>query len=289
MYEHLMTLFSKNQYVKRLVTQEDPFHIHKTMGVFCLMNFVVQFCLYATTGNMVLSRIIMLPHILLHATSFLFKVLERRPVSQEGRIVGKMSMFIWKELRLHSLSFGSRSVLVVMYPSLSFIFVVVNFIVADIVTHYYGTPNVTTVRGNSQLTKGTRSFQKYAYSAFFSTSQLGATIVCAGFMQEKINPVLVFSTLPAIQTSAFGMTLLRKDIISKSTWQVVYSLELLLVYFVWYKEYSNFHILFYSTFAYLLRVLGLNKYALWALFACATAISTEPTKGAFLDISGLSG
>lgn len=289
MYDHLMTFFSKNQYVKRLVTQEDPYHIHKTTGIYCLLNFVVQFSLYASTGNMVLTRIIMLPHLLLHATSFLFKVLERRPVSQEGKIVGKMSMFIWKELRLHSLSFGTRSVLAVMYPTLGFIFVVVNFIVADIATYYYGTPNVTTVRGNSELADGTRSFQKYTYSVFFSTSQLGATIICAGFLQEKINPILAFSTLPAIQTSAFGMTLLRKDIISKSTWQMVYSLELLLVYFVWYKEYSNFHILFYSTVAYLLRVLGLNKYAMWCFFACATAMTTEPTKSAILDMSGLSG
>lgn len=288
MYDHLMTIVSKNQYVKRLVTQEDPYHIHKTMGIYCLLNFVVQFSLYATTGNMILSKIIMLPHLLLHVTSFFFKVLERRPVSQEGKIVGKMSMFIWKELRLHSLSFGSRSVLTVMYPTMGFIFVVINFIVADIVTHYYGTPNVTTVRGNNQMATEKRSFQKYVYSVFFSTSQLGAIIICAGFLQEKISPILAFSTLPAIQTSAFGMTLLRKDIISKSTWQVVYSLELLLVYFVWYKEYSNVHILFYSTFAYLMRVMGLNKYALWSLFACATAIMTEPTKSAILDMGGLS-
>ena len=287
MSDQLMTFFREKQYVKRLVSRDDPYHIHKTTGIYCLVNFIVQFSLYASTGNMVLTRTIMIPHLLLHATSFVFNVLERRPVSQEGKAVGKMSMFIWKELRLHSLSFGARSVLVVMYPTLGFIFVVINFFVADIATRCYGTPGVTTVRGNNDLTTNRRSFQKYAYSMFFSTSQLGATIICAGFLQEKINPILAFSTLPAIQTSVFGMTLMRKDIISKSTWRIVYSLELLLVYAVWYREYSNFRILLYSAIAYLLRVLGFNKYAMWYLFACATALMKEPTKSAILDMIGL--
>ena len=101
---------------------------------------------------------------------------------------------------------------------------------------------------------------------FFSTSQMGATIICAGFFQKNINPILVFCTLPAIQTSAFGMTLLRKNIISKEIWQIVYSIELVLVYIVWLLEYKNLDILGYSLIAYLLRSNNLNKYLLWIFF-----------------------
>ena len=250
--------------IEKLVTHEDPFHIHKCMGIYCLSNFIFQLFYYFLYGEMRLSPIVMTPHILLHITSFAFKVLAKRPVTEDNKIISKMSMFIWEELRIHSLIFGLRSAFIVIFPNLSIPIVFGTLIFADLATQIYGIPNITTVRGNTNMEK--KSIIKKLYSMFFSTSQMGATIICAGFFQENISPVLVFCTLPAIQTSAFGMTLLRKNIISKEFWQIVYSLELILVYFVWYCEYKNLNVLGYSLIAYLLRSNELNKYILWSLF-----------------------
>ena len=249
---------------KKLITDEDPFHIHKSMGIYCICNFIIQLTYYLLYRKMYLSPIVMIPHILLHITSFVFKVLAKRPVTQDNKIISKMSMFIWEELRIHSLIFGLRSAFIVIFPKFSIPIVFGTLFLADIATYYYGIPNITTVRGNNNVEK--KSNVKKLYSMFFSTSQMGATIICAGFFQENISPILVFCTLPAIQTSAFGMTLLRKNIITKEIWQIVYSLELVLVYIVWYFEYKNLNVLGYSLIAYLLRSNELNKYILWSLF-----------------------
>ena len=248
---------------KKLIMHEDPMHIHKTMGIYCLSHFVYQFTYYYYYQTMNLHVFNMLPHILLHITSFVFKVLEKRPVTEDNKIVKKMAMFIWEELRLHSLLFGCRSCLIILNPNYAFLIVFLTMFLAETVTYKYGNPDVSKVRGNKNIEK--KSFTKHFYSAFFSSSQLGATIICGGFFQKSINPVLVFSTLPAIQTSAFGMTLLRKNIINKEIWQVIYSLELSLVYFIWYLEYNNFYIIFYSLTAYMLRKFNVDKYIIWSI------------------------
>ena len=250
--------------LKKLFTNEDPYFFHKIFGFYCLGNFFFQFYLYFTYGKMILTPLVILPHILLHLSSFIFHVLPKRPVTNDNKIVRNMAMFIWEELRLHSMAFGWRSCFVILFPKYSFLIVLLTMLTADIVTYYYGNPNVSTVRGNHDMEK--KSIMKQIYSSFFSTSQLGATIICAGFFQDKISPYLVFATLPPIQTSAFGMTLLRKNIINKSIWQIVYSIELLLVYVIWYLEYKNLYIIAYSIIAYMCRKFNIDKYILWCCF-----------------------
>lgn len=254
------------QWYEKLITDEDPYHIHKSMGIYCLLNFVFQLVYYMCYREMILNWMVMIPHVMLHMTSFIFKVLDKRPVTNDNKIISKMSMFIWEELRLHSMIFGLRSCLIIMFPSITNgrIIVFSTLGLADLITYVYGNPEVTTVRGNNKIEK--RSCIKKIYAMFFTTSQMGATIICGGFFQKIINPALVFCTLPAIQTSAFGMTLLRKNIISKTTWQIVYSIELALVYYVWYLEYNNVDILAYSLMAYFMRSNGLNKYLLWLVY-----------------------
>jgi hypothetical protein len=254
------------QWYEKLITDEDPYHIHKSMGIYCLLNFVFQLVYYMCYREMILNWMVMIPHVMLHMTSFIFKVLDKRPVTNDNKIISKMSMFIWEELRLHSMIFGLRSCLIIMFPSITNgrIIVFSTLGLADLITYVYGNTEVTTVRGNNKIEK--RSCIKKIYAMFFTTSQMGATIICGGFFQKTINPVLVFCTLPAIQTSAFGMTLLRKNMISKTTWQIVYSMELALVYYVWYCEYNNFDILIYSLIAYVMRSNELNKYMLWVIF-----------------------
>lgn len=253
-----------------LITKEDPLHIHKSLGIYCLLHYVYQFLYYYNYGTMNLHLLNIIPHILLHFSSFIFRVLDKRPVTEDNKIVKKMAMFIWEELRLHSLFFGTRSCLIILLPNCAIPIIYINMLLADGATFIYGNSNVTTVRGNLNIEK--KSTIKQIYAGFFSTSQLGATIICGGFFQKTINPILVFSTLPAIQTSAFGMTLLRKNIISKEIWQIVYSMELMLVYIMWYLEYKNFDIIFISLLAYMLRRENINKYILWLCFYLNTKL-----------------
>ena len=63
-------------WVDKLITHEDPFYIHKFFGLIVLMNFTFQYVYYGLYGTMILNNIILIPHILLHVSSFIFKVLE---------------------------------------------------------------------------------------------------------------------------------------------------------------------------------------------------------------------
>ena len=86
---------------------------------------------------------------------------------------------------------------------------------------------------------------------------------------------LTFQTLIPIQTSAFGLTSLRKNIIEKTTWQIVYSIELSLVYIYWYYEYGNLYIIPMSGVPYFFRKIGLSKYAIWMLFIFIDKLQRE--------------
>jgi hypothetical protein len=239
----------------KLFTHEDTFNVHKIMGFYCIANYFTQIALYHY--NVVwLTPYVMIPHLLLPITSFMFKVLSFRPTQN------KMNMFIWNELRLHATIFTFRSCLAIIFPTHAIEILIMTLISADVATYYYGTPGISTVRGKIER-HGKRNLVKELSAAFFSISQIGATIICGGLLQNNVSPILVFLTLPPIQTSAFGMTLLRKNIINKNTWTVVYLLELSLVYVYWYLEYGNVNIFLYALPFYLLRRQNVSKYILW--------------------------
>tara|TARA_Y100000389_G_C17429838_1_gene501866 strand:+ start:1001 stop:1810 length:810 start_codon:yes stop_codon:yes gene_type:complete len=244
----------------KLITHEDPYHLHKTLGVYVLAHFLFQYTYYFINGNMILNEINILPHVGLHLSSFIFSVLKKRQM-------GTMGMFIWEELRLHSMIFASRGCFSVLYPSMRIPFVFITMGLADLATYYYGDKNISTVRGDH--TRESNRIVNKLYSIFFSTSQLGATIICGGFFQQNYSTALVFSTLPAIQTSAFGLTLIRKNIINKTIWQIVYGVELLLVYILWYSETNNLFIIPLSFSCYLARKMNISKYY---LFYCIVVI-----------------
>tara|TARA_B100002051_G_scaffold276209_1_gene323226 strand:+ start:2070 stop:2900 length:831 start_codon:yes stop_codon:yes gene_type:complete len=242
--------------VDKLVTNEDPLHLHKLLGAYVLLHFCVQLGLYACTRTMYLTPMLIWPHIALHASSFAFKVLPKRPAEGRGR------MFVWQELRAHAGIFAMRQCMCILYPRDGPLFVISTMAAADAATWFLGTPGLTTVRGCQH--KRSKSIAKRAAGAFFSMSQLGGTLICSGaFQPNGVNPVLAFASLPAIQTSPFGMTLLRKNLISKTTWQVVYAAQLVLVYCVWYAEYGSMWLAPVSLALYLLRCTGVSKYVLW--------------------------
>ena len=42
----------QSKVVRKLVTKEDPQHIHKVFGMLCVLNFVYRYCyIWPTTGD----------------------------------------------------------------------------------------------------------------------------------------------------------------------------------------------------------------------------------------------
>jgi hypothetical protein len=238
--------------VKKLVTHEDPYYIHKGLGILCLTNYFAQYYFYFVHNTFYLTIYTISPHILLHLSSFIFSVLKKRPVES------RLNMFIWEELRIHSLLFAWRSCFSILFSDWSPVICFLTMITADVVTHYHGNLNVSTVRGQHSKV-GSRTIVKEISGAFFSMSQFGATYICF----TSSHPIIIFSTLPPIQTSAFGMTLIRKNLINKTAWSIVYSGQLLMTYYFWYREYNNINIFFISAVLYLVRRFGTSKYLIW--------------------------
>jgi hypothetical protein len=242
--------------IEKLFTHEDSYNIHKSLGLMCLLNYGYQYYLYFRYNQTILNIYTLAPHFLLHASSFIFKVLEYRQTES------RLSMFIWKEMRLHSLIFAWRACFCILFVNYCQIITFIAILCADYVTNEYGTIGVSTIRGvHDNIDK--RNFFKKVSGAFFSISQLGATAITSGIFQPFPSKILIFSTLPPIQTSAFGMTLLRKNLISKNTWLVIYSIELLFVYLIWYCEYKNLYIIPLSILLYIFRRLNISKYLIW--------------------------
>ena len=259
--------------INELITNEDYFHIHKSLGIYVIFHYFYQYIHYFVYGGMNLHVWNMLPHMGLHLSSFMFHVLHKRIMSQ------KMAMFIWEELRLHSMIFAFRACLSILIPDMRGFFVFFTMISADIVTKMHGVEGTSTVRGTHDRVSS--NWLKQLSGAFFSTSQMGATLICAGYFQYHYSPVLAFSTLPPIQTSAFGMTLIRKNIINKTVWQIVYGMELSMVYILWYQETGNMLILPLGLFCYLMRKCGMNKYLLFLLIGLGDQVWRQ-----FLIING---
>lgn len=239
-----------------LITTEDPFHIHKTLGAYVLLHYIYQYSCYFIYGSMNLNVWNMAPHMALHISSFVFNVLQKHVLSSD-----KTAMFIWEELRLHSMIFAFRACMSILFPILAPIFVFTTMFSADCATYVFGEIGTTTVRGNHGRISS--RWLKRFNTAFFSISQLGATIICGGFFQSSFSPALAFATLPPIQTSAFGMTLIRKNVINKTVWQAIYAAELAFVYLLWYKETGNMIIFPMSLLCYMMRRNGVDKYTLF--------------------------
>ena len=74
-----------------LITNADIFHLHKICGAYVAFNFVYQYMNYLITGTMILNEWNLIPHFLLHISSFSFHVLRSRSIKQ------KLHMFVWEE------------------------------------------------------------------------------------------------------------------------------------------------------------------------------------------------
>jgi len=106
----------RKRWKSKLVTQEDPQWIHKSLGIYSLAHFLYRISIMmfgrdpaagmgsnmGTATPTLWALVSLLPHWLLSCSLLIFDTVLRE------RVVGKL--MIWKENRWHSILFGIRSI-----------------------------------------------------------------------------------------------------------------------------------------------------------------------------------
>jgi hypothetical protein len=248
----------------KLVTKEDPIHVHKILGTCSLLNFIYRYYLLICHGSMFLDTPTDLAligiHGLLSISSLIFHIPSRRH---------KSLPLIYPEIRLHSICFGLRSIICCfidyyggaykLYYKMGVCFG--TMIVADLITMKVAEPGNTTMR-DMPFSEYISEEDKRTIIQFHSNSQGAATI------SMLFNIDSAFSPLFAIQIAMFLMTMARKSIIKTNTWQLVYSLSLIINIFIYYTlSFSQIIILAIgaSIFPFLRIQMRINKYVVWSI------------------------
>lgn len=258
-------------------SREDPYHVHKTLGLLSLCSFVYRYgYVYNKTGTLGFDGsnfdwATMAVHTLLAFSSIIFKVPEHR--------LEDKPMVIYEEYRQHAMVFTARCMSVFalhtlfgqgapegsILPTAIIPFVVkAHHVVADMITSKWGNGS-TAVRANTDKLEGKKDSDFYKQVAkLYSLYQFLA--IASHILPNPRLGDLAFNAVIAIASSAFLMTLYRKRIIRGMTHLVGYSACLLL---------SAFHIVrligLYATgaaiVAFLIRInlprKYSNKYYIW--------------------------
>lgn len=257
--------------VTKLVTKEDPYHIHKALGAFALCSFAYRyFYVLPMTGGLgftgtYFDYFTLMAHWLLSSSSLIFHVLEKRIVERP--------LIIYQEYRLHAILFTSSAVVVSIFGirgyqskmALGGMLAGLRLLV-DLTTRVFGTVGVTAVRNNND---GNYKYIRMFYS-YYQICALGSLIIVDANLCD-----LGFNTLIAIQSSTFLMTLKRKSVIRWKSHMFWYSFALLLSYAVIWRTKGTLFFA-YMAVVFSARVYNINKYVLWAVYA-ATAYSIAGT------------
>ena len=206
-------------YLQKLKTREDPYYLHKVLGITCLFNYIYRFGSIILTGDMNMNNnlglYLLCFHMLLSVSSLIFKISAFR---------NKTSPMIYPELRLHSIVFTARSFICCLLSFYKYNVVhkmltcILTMFFADIVTHFY--KNGTTIRG-TPFCDNIKEDQRKAIIRMYSGAQLAAPLLCLENMDTAFSPLF------PIQIAAFTMTLVRKGIIANKTSQLIYTLALM--------------------------------------------------------------
>lgn len=265
--------------IRKLVTVEDgrSFHIHKLLGITSIAHYMYRLIRWMRWGatHMMDAReenlwVWIVIHSLLSMSSLIFHVPNNRPTARP---------VIYGEFRAHSIIFALRSLFAMMvliyikHPGVSYLLrgsiVIMTMVLADKTTSYYQSP-VKTMRGMPYpetwggLVKGIFKYY-YAVSQVFATVRV---IYCNSSLPYSVGEL--FLVLFPIQSAAFLMTLVKKSIISPTTWHILYGIALGLNYIY----HSQLPSIAHAEFPTLVATLGfcyvrlglvdtISKYVLW--------------------------
>lgn len=252
--------------IYKLSTKEDEYHLHKSLGTFCLANFIYRFYLLLSCGSMRLNTPFALYSVIVHGilsiSSLQFHISNTRNASKP---------MIYPEFRMHSILFGLRSVIITImyYYEWNYKYMIAVCYSALFLSEYITkkTYGITKKYGSEDKTIRNMPFDstiseqdKTKITKIHSIMQIGATV----FMLGNINSA--FSPLFAIQTAAFLMTLVRKSIITTNTWHLCYMIGLFMNYLL-FPTFSPSFILYLSFVINIhQRVVfpnKINKYIAW--------------------------
>lgn len=290
--ENFQQTASEKNLVKRwkskLVSHEDPYWIHKSLGIYSLCNFIFRFttAMFGKDpsagmgsnlgkGTNIFGIACLLPHILLSYSSLIFDTV---PLE---RVVGKP--MIWKENRWHSIVFGTRSIFSTFFCWLSIRFqhsqpwrsicvfgccitVLMTMVGADIVTSKLQPAKTDSSVATLPFWEGCSVQTQSRIKHFYAYTQFVATCVCA----LAANPVWPLLMLFPIQFSSFLLTLCRKGLISAKGWHIGYATSLLLPFFLTLRVIIELKsvsfitgIIMIPALLFGLRSLRINKYKIW--------------------------
>lgn len=272
--------------ISKLITHEDKFHIHKTMGVISLLNyFYLLFdCFYSgATADITLRSVdggfigLTWVHSILSLSALQFLIPRTR--------TGILPM-IWQEFRAHSIVFAVRSFLIInaLYfftsgsggwsaPVSSSVFALVLAVrlaivhlamkLADVSTEYLRENKKETTTATMPYWSDCPPAFQSAIKYFYTHSQFMATVVCL------FGPIpYILAVAFPIQIASFLMTLVRKNIISAFWYHMLYGGSLLIVYLINASDPLLYSVIILGNILIYARVhLKLNKYVLWTLTA----------------------
>ena len=256
--------------LEKLNTREEKCYTHKILGFLCLCSFVYRY-VYVFSKTHTLGFVgswfdffYICVHLCLSCTSLFFHVMKSRKL--------KFPMIMWEEYRLHAIVFTCRCVFVFFLGFIKnytvwsrlFFYVVVmaHHIAADTVSSLYGKEGVTAVR----VAYSKKGELRYPYlKSFYSFYQIAA--LCSHLIPDENIMDFGYNALIAIQSSAFLMTLCRKNIITFQTHAVVYSLCVTISSFYIFFKKESFYFTGCVFLLFILRTrMNVNKYFLWLCY-----------------------
>ena len=255
----------------KLFTKHDPYHAHKTLGLLCLLHFAYRYgWQLAQEGHLGVGVPWIAAHMLLSASALLFRVPAKR--------IRANPTTIWREYQLHAVLFTARCGVVWALPAatgplLRYATVMPWHAAADWVSARHGDSGSTTVRGRHGKTKSaTVRAMVLAYGAY-------QHLALASHLVPAHTPGAGFNALIAIQSSALGMTLVRKGLWGWRHHAAFYSACLgLSAHFICAHVLSGAQLALAAA-AYIARTkAGISKYIAWAAF-CLAPVATRPALG----------
>ena len=246
-----MVMLHPDLNLKKLVTKEDRFHLHKILGAFALCSFVYRYTSYALIQFEWFDWLTMVLHFALALTAIQFRVPKLR--------IKDKPLIVYEEYRQHAIVFTSRCFFVYALNQWSPLVVLVHHLLADYVTSKHGKEGDTAVR-SAAIRSGRMNKRFLALSKLFSLYQF---LAIGSHLFGP--PSMGFNALIAIQSSVFLMTLYKKKIIRGKTHLIVYSLCLLLSVRQMFLEMETKYLVL-STVCFLIRIsTSMNKYLLWGI------------------------
>ena len=255
--------YIKTENLKKLVTKEDGYHIHKIFGGITLINFAYQFVNMLIYGKTEMDKEYGLYLMIIHGTLSISSLIFHIP-----NIRNRISPMIYPEFRLHSIIFALRSIVCyyLCYYNLNKIYNILmcylTMILADIATFITNNNKENTTMRNMPYDSSISNEKRKKITRFQSNMQISATLYMLG------NTDTTFFTLYPIQLAAFLMTLVRKNIIDGIMWHKIYTI-LLIINVLTFINIELIYIIkklvLYHLFKEFRFTMNINKYISWTI------------------------